>query len=261
MKPGLSTLFLMGKPRCTMLNFIETHASECKAWELVDDGSLKLDERSIARLRQLSASFNLKFSLHAPFTDLNIASLNPTVQRLSVKAFKATMQKAYKVEAETVVIHPGFKGPQEGFRPGESWQLNIKVLRQLQAEAKNLGLTLALENMPKGGWPILSRVEDFERFYAEADVEDLGLALDVGHALTVGQLDQFLQKFSRRIVHIHLHSNYGDKDEHLGFGGGNLDWPGVITKLKEIGFSGFLMVEAIEKAYESFQAVKRMVEG
>ncbi|RLI28547.1 MAG: hypothetical protein DRO46_03860 [Candidatus Hecatellales archaeon] len=260
MKPGLSNLFLTGRPKREMLRFIENCSGECKVWELVDDGSLKLDEKTIGRLKELASSYGLEYSVHAPFTDLNIASLNPHIRRISLKMVEASMQHAYKLEAKTMVVHPGFKGAQESFRPGEAWRDNIKIFQNLLAKAEKLQLKLAVENMPQGSWSLLSTVEDFKKFFSSDGLEGLGMTLDVGHALTVGQLNSFIEEFKDRIWHVHIHDNTGDSDKHLGFGEGTLNWPLTVRRLKRNGFSGFLIVESTRRPFETFLKVKALIE-
>ncbi|KYH36197.1 MAG: hypothetical protein AYL30_008130, partial [Candidatus Hecatellales archaeon B24] len=171
------------------------------------------------------------------------------------------VMKAYKVDAGTVVIHPGFKGPLEYFYPKKSLKVNSESVRILLKKAENLGVHLAIENMPKGDWPLLSTVEEFEAFFSERSLEGLGLALDVGHAQTVGQVEAFIRKFKGKISHIHLHDNFGDEDSHLKIGNGIIDWPSTLKALKKASFSGYLIVESVQEPYESLKTLKSMIRG
>jgi sugar phosphate isomerase/epimerase len=259
MKPGLSLLYLTGSTPKQMFSAMEKLARECSVWELVDDGNLKLDRKIMERLKEYAASYGFEYSVHAPFTDLNIASLNPHVRKLSLKAVEEAIRKAYKINAETVVIHPGFKGPLEYFYPKKSLKVNLESARILLEQAENLGVHLAIENMPKGEWPLLSTVEEFEAFFSEEPLEGLGLALDIGHAQTVGQVEVFIRKFKGRISHVHLHDNLGDEDSHLKVGNGIIDWASTIKALKRVSFSGYLIVESVQEPYESLKTLKSMI--
>lgn len=261
MKPGLSLLYLVGSTPEQMFSAMERLGEECRVWELVDDGNLKLDREIMEKLEEYAASYRFEYSVHTPFTDLNIASLNPHVRKLSLKAVGESIEKAYKINAETVVIHPGFKGPLEYFYPKKSLQVNLESVRILLEQAENLGVHLAIENMPRGNWALLSTVEEFEVFFSEKPLEGLGLALDVGHAQTVGQVESFIRRFKGKIRHTHLHDNLGDKDSHLKIGNGTIDWASTIKALKETSFSGYLIVESVQEPYESLKTLKSMVQS
>ncbi|RLG26606.1 sugar phosphate isomerase/epimerase, partial [Methanosarcinales archaeon] len=45
-------------------------------WEIVSEGRQTLTEETTARVREVLETTNLELSLHLPFSDLNLASLN-----------------------------------------------------------------------------------------------------------------------------------------------------------------------------------------
>lgn len=245
---------MVGRPRIEALREIGKFSGECKVWELVDDGRLRLGKPAVRRLRELAASYGLEFSVHTPFTDVNIASLNPAVRRVSIRLVKRSIYYASLLEAKVAVVHPGHKGPLEAFQPRSAEKLNLQSVEELTRYASDLGVKLALENMPRGG--LLSRVEDFERFFSSTTVEGLSLALDVGHAKTVGQLSLFLSKFKSLIGHVHLHENDGTADQHLALNPEGGSWLSAVETLGKAGFNGYLVVESLEKPHESFKTLK-----
>ena len=46
-------------------------------------------------------------------------------------------------------------------------------------------------------------------------------------------IGDFLEKVKPKIVHIHAHNNYGEKDEHNSLDQGNFDWKFVLENLKD----------------------------
>ena len=52
-------------------------------------------------------SYNLKYSIHAPFMDVNIATLQEKSRLNSIQQIKDSIDLANKVNAEAVVVHPG----------------------------------------------------------------------------------------------------------------------------------------------------------
>ena len=57
--------------------------------------------------REVLESFNLKYTIHAPFMDVNIASLQNQSRLNSVRQIKDSIDLANRINAEAVVVHPG----------------------------------------------------------------------------------------------------------------------------------------------------------
>lgn len=61
---------------------------------------------------------------------------------------------------------------------------------------------------------------------------DFRVTFDVGHLnTTTRDFDSFIETFRERIVHIHLHDNFGKRNEHLALGEGNIPWERVLQRL------------------------------
>jgi sugar phosphate isomerase/epimerase len=64
----------------------------------------------------------------------------------------------------------------------------------------------------------------------------------------------YLERFSERLVHVHLSENDGSRDQHLPLGAHprvDVDWPGRIARLKASGYDSTISLEvfAPERAY------------
>ena len=55
----------------------------------------------------LLESYNLKYTIHAPFMDVNIAALQDKSRLNSIKQIKDSIDLANEIDAEAVVVHPG----------------------------------------------------------------------------------------------------------------------------------------------------------
>lgn len=71
------------------------------------------------------------------------------------------------------------------------------------------------------------------------DFPEINYCLDFGHINTAilskkfgMNLIDFIDKIKDRIVHIHAHNNYGDRDAHQSLDNGNFPWEMVLDKLK-----------------------------
>jgi len=231
MEIGLSSLYLIGKPFKSLLESIKLH--DAKLWEVVDENSLQLDERRIQSLLELKKQHSLRFTVHSPFADVNIASLVPEVRQMAMKRVEQSILHASQLEAEAMVIHPGHRGALTSFYPIEEWRLNVDAIARLGALAKDTGVQLCLENMPKGYSAFMNDHESFNRIYDELGWENFRIVLDIGHANTAGEVSTFLETFSRQIAHIHAHDNQGNRDSHDEIGKGTVNWRTVAQKIRQ----------------------------
>jgi sugar phosphate isomerase/epimerase len=250
---GVSTLYLLSEPfnkitkQITNLNV--NHV------EVVDDGLHTLNKRRVAALKEMGKSYSIKFSVHAPFADINIASPSHCVLKAMLKRLENSMKLASHLEAYVWVFHPGLKTGISMFYPGEDWLQNRKTAQLLYKIAKDYGLNIAVENVPEPYPFLMKGVKDFERFYSEVS-EPIGLALDVGHSNINEQTEQFLKTFADKIVHIHAHDNDGRDDSHLGIGCGTVNWRRFAGLLREISYNKVIVVESVERIAESINFLK-----
>lgn len=52
-------------------------------------------------------SFDLEYTIHAPFMDVNIAALGSKSRAASMEQIKDSIDLANKIDAKVVVVHPG----------------------------------------------------------------------------------------------------------------------------------------------------------
>jgi sugar phosphate isomerase/epimerase len=256
MKIGFSSLYLANQPFSTLVHAIEHSA--VKYWELSDEDCLAFNMKRVQVLNELKASFGLEYVVHAPWGDLNIASLNPCFRRFMLKRLIRSLNFASLLGARLWIFHPGAHSGLSILHPGKDLEVHLASIRDLLRIADDLGISISIENMPEPSTMILKRVEDFEEFYREMAGEKVGIAFDVGHANTVGQIHGFLDRLRDKIVHIHVHDNHGLMDEHLPIGKGTVDWFSVVSFLRKEHFDGLIMVETLENPLESFQKMKAL---
>ena len=116
-------------------------------WEIVSEGDHYLPIIGTS-LESLMRSYDLTFSVHAPFNDINIASLNESVREMSVIELIKIMNMCAELDIKTVTIHPGlYSMVVSGFE--ERSVANAKrSLRTLDRMAQECGVHLCVENMP-----------------------------------------------------------------------------------------------------------------
>ena len=254
-KIGLSMLYMLGETFGNSVYSVMEHGA--KFIEVVDEGLHTLDKRRVSELINLGESYGLKYSVHAPFADINIASPSKPLLKAMIKRLEKSLANANALNAYIWIFHPGLETGISMFYPGEAWIQNRKTAQLLYKIAEDYGVKVAIENVPEPYPFLMKSVEHFQKFYGEVE-ENVGLALDIGHANLNGQIELFLEKFSDRITHIHAHDNNGKEDQHLGIGYGTVDWEKVAKLLKKISYSKTVIVESIEHVHESLQKLEAL---
>jgi len=260
MELGLSLLFLLSKPLREALRVLpRARELGVTVVELVDEGPHHLDGRRLRMVKKALSDHDLSVAIHAPFVDMNIGSPHEPTRRFMMKRHFRSMEMAHELEARAWVFHPGLLSGLSLFSPGVEWSCCLRSVRELYAKAEELGLDIFLENGTEPVPFLLKKVEDFKAFFSELEDLEVGLALDLGHAKLCGQVEAFIEAFPDRIGHVHIHDNDGRSDLHLGLGSSDTDWEAVVSRLKEVGYKGPLVVESVEGVWESLSFLKPLL--
>lgn len=233
----------------------EIEGAGYSGWEISADGNYRLDNPLLySKIKEILETTSLKASVHAPFADLNLGSLNYPIYKESVRQLSECVSLAADI-TDRVTIHPGYLSPSAKLVPEKVWSLHKDALKEIGKIAEDSGVVACLENMPD--IPDFLCKDPDEIFGMVDNVEGFGVTIDLGHANTVGKSDLFLKKINFA-KHIHIHDNYGKKDEHSPLGGGNINWEKAGDIIKK-NYSGICVVEgrSIEEAKISNQVIKR----
>jgi sugar phosphate isomerase/epimerase len=190
-------------------------------WEIVADGKYRLDDP--VRFREIQgviASTNLRVTVHAPYGDLNLSTLNDPIWNESVRQVCSCIERASHL-TDRVTIHPGYLSPVGKLMPKRAWDLQKEALRRIGRCAADHAVLACLENMI-GIKEFLCR-DPGELIGMVEGIEGVGMTFDLGHANTVGKVNDFLACVGRA-RHLHIHDNHGDADEHLALGDGTINW-------------------------------------
>jgi sugar phosphate isomerase/epimerase len=248
-------LYCLGKSFQKMTERL--HRAEIAYIEIVDDGFHALNKQRVSMLKSIGESCGLKYSVHAPFADINIASPSKPMLKAMLERLEKSISYASALNAYMWVFHPGLKTGVSMFYPCMDWLQNLKTTRLLLKIAGDYGVKIAVENVPEPYPFLMKSVEHFAKFYEEIN-EDIGLAFDIGHANLNGQIERFLTVFKDKIVHIHAHDNDGKDDQHLGIGLGNIDWSNVANLLRKISYDKIVIIESVEHIEESKHKLKQL---
>jgi sugar phosphate isomerase/epimerase len=226
-------------------------------WEIVNEGRQKLTSENIAEARQIAETTNLTITIHLPYSDLNLASMNQPIWEETVRQMKACLSLASDF-SRLAVVHPGHLSPLGVHMPDAAWAQNILGIQQICDHASNLGMRIAVENMVNMPALLGRRPEEIMGILETVDRENVGFILDVGHANTNGNVEKFLE-LKDKVIHAHIHDNHGQKDEHLPVGNGTVPWKKVAEAFEE--FSGRMVTESrsLEEGQRSLKRFKKLM--
>lgn len=173
---------------------------------------------------------------HAPF---------PT----SCRAIRDYMQRAIECTAEAggeiCIIHPDNNATAEQ---------NAEMYQELLPFARGCGVKIATENMwnwdnAKGHscFAACATPESFVRHIDVVEDDFLVACLDIGHAEMKGSdtsAVELIHALGHRLQALHIHDNDKLHDSHQIPFSMAIDFPPIAKALKEIGYSGYLTLEA-----------------
>ena len=196
-------------------------------------------------------SYNLKYTIHAPFMDVNIASLQDKSRLNSIAQIKESIDLAGELDCEAVVVHPGVTSfLSNKFFPQKVIQASNNSIKELGEYSNDLGVLTTIENMPNFPSMIYQNIYDLNELLLSVD---MSMTLDIGHANHAGySADEMIFDC---IKHVHAHDNFGDDDAHLALGEGSIELNGIINTLEKNNFDGIYIIEvndydSIKKSYE-----------
>jgi len=190
----------------------------------------ELDNLPPARLatvaRQLAACAR-RPTVHAPFFDLSPGAMEPLVRAVTRQRLTQTLQAAHQLGAHLVVVHPGYDRWRYP-KLAAAWTTQAaETLAPLLTLAARYDCRLALENIYE------ATPDTLLELVARLDSPWFGHCFDIGHWRLFAELPQaqWLAAIAPRLLHLHLHDNLGQSDDHLPVGEGCIDYAPLLRAL------------------------------
>lgn len=179
-------------------------------------------------------------SIHAPYHDTNIATLNSGIGREVMRQLRESIKTAHYLDSEIVVVHPGFVSSRK-YERKVPFKKMVDNLKKLTEFAEDLGVKVCLENLSSKKKAMCVDIEEIKKVNQEVNMENLRITFDIAHANTTetGPL-KYAKELKDYIGHIHVSDNTGD-DNHLSIGQGNIDFGEVLGEL--MPYDGILTLE------------------
>jgi hexulose-6-phosphate isomerase len=155
-----------------------------------------------------------------------------------IASMETSLRCAKAVGADAVLLVPAVVNEEVGY--AEAWERSQKNIRTLLPLAKELQVTIAVENV----WNkfLLSPVE-FAKYVDEFNDPWLKAYIDVGNMILFGFAQDWVRTVGKRIVRIHLKDFQRKGYEWTNLLDGDVNWPQVRQALDEIGYKGYMTTE------------------
>ncbi len=195
---------------------------------------------------------------HAPFP----------VREQSVRdRLKNALEYTAEAGGRICIIHP------ENNKTAEQ---NAEMYFDLLPFAKDCGVKIATENMwnwdksaNRAAFAACATADDFLAHLNAVNDEYLVACLDIGHAEMMGDdtsAPQMIKALGNKLQALHIHDNDRWHDSHQIPFSMQIDFDAIVSALKQIGYSGYLTLEAnqylsIYTSENVFDGVKRLCES
>ncbi|MHA1829406.1 MAG: sugar phosphate isomerase/epimerase family protein [Candidatus Heimdallarchaeaceae archaeon] len=208
------------------------------------------DQNNLSEFKKALNGFN-QITMHVPEYDLNIASPNSKIRKITLEEYINTLEKASNIGAKLLVVHLGVQTSSTMFSRSEQWMYSKSGILKIVEHARKKGIVVGIENMPPGerksyfGSSIDELSEVIRQIKIDNKLDNIGIALDIGHAHLWGKdyIKKLFEEVGKYIIHTHLHDNDGTRDQHLPLGKGTVDYKFFLKSLARINYKGSLMLE------------------
>lgn len=223
---------------------MEVSLMDAGDYENPDDKAAVITSNRADQLVRMAEAYGVTlWSLHLPFGEgyYDISCAEDDKRRYAVNKYAELIRYTAQIGAKFAVVHPSYE-PIEDKDRAERLKLSADALHQLSKTARECGVAIAVENLPR---TCLGRVGSEILYLLSAD-DSLRACFDVNHLLMQSHKD-FVSEVGDKIATLHI-SDYDFVDErHWIPGKGKIDWKDLVGLLQGIGYSGPFMNEIVAR--------------
>lgn len=197
--------------------------------------------RNLGKIKSLLSKKGMFLVGHAAWF-LEISHPYEGIRQAVIKEIENALRVAQNLGIKKLTIHPHTTpGIYEREMSKTLLEINIKSIREIIEIAEPMGISICVENNPSR---LFSTPNEFVKLFK--NVPDAKFHLDIGHAFVAGGqngISEFVRKFRKRLVHVHLHDNLGQSDDHLPIGAGRIDFGKALKAIKGAGYDDTFTME------------------
>jgi len=198
-----------------------------------------VSDDDVAAIRTIARKNHLALAVHF-IGDANLADINAGHLAESRRQLRETIRLCRDIGGEVVTQYPKFTF--ENIKK-EALLRFKESLHDAACVAETFNVVIGLENFSHVSNCVQSTYAELVEWVDEINSPALKITLDIGHANLEGGVEEAIEIFGSRIVHIHLNDNDGQSSLHGNLGSGSIDWPAIAPFLAT--FDGMLSLELI----------------
>jgi D-psicose/D-tagatose/L-ribulose 3-epimerase len=174
--------------------------------------------------------------------EFHLVSTDPAVRSRGVEYLNRCVDRTAELGAKIICgpLYAGL-GLMTGTRRTEKeWDRAVQGLRSVASRAEKLGVTLCIEPLNRFETYFLNTLQDASRLVHDIGASNVRIHFDTFHSnIEEQQPATALRAVAKDLGHVHISEN----DRGIP-GSGHVDWRGVLSVLREIGYDGWLTIES-----------------
>jgi sugar phosphate isomerase/epimerase len=175
------------------------------------------------------------------FEGRDLIHADEAVRATSIKYLNDCITMAKELDGYEMTIVPSQVGKVAAMdTPEQEWAWAVESLKEVYVHAQKEGIRMALEPLNRFETNFLNRA-DQAVLLAEQVGPDCGVCIDTFHLnIEEANMIEAIKSTKERLVDFHVADN-----NRMACGMGALDWPLIVSTLKEIGYDGAVTVEFV----------------
>ncbi len=171
-----------------------------------------------------------RVAVHGPYMGLAYDYADCLLKEAVRKRMDMIYEAAKVLKPDTLIMHSGYNNTNPQFGKDEIWMKAITGFwREEIKRYSAIGTRVVIENMEESDPDLLIEA------VGQVNSGYLGLCLDVGHANIFSDLkpSEWVKRMGKWLMHLHVHDNKGDADNHMPLGKGNIDFQDLFGALHQ----------------------------
>ena len=205
---------------------------------------LKMSDVELKDLKNLAIDLELELCSNiGPPKQCDIASADPAVRAAGIAFLSDIMKKMDMLDSRYLIgiIHNFWPNDFSDLDKPAVWARGVEGVKALGKIAENLGIFLCLEVVNRFDGFVLNTAEEGARFCDEVDNPYVKIQLDTFHMnIEEDDFSDAIRLAGNKLVYMHV----SEGNRKLP-GQGRLPWADIGTTLRDIGFNGRVVMEAI----------------
>jgi D-psicose/D-tagatose/L-ribulose 3-epimerase len=186
----------------------------------------------------------------------NPISSDPKIRAAGIEATKRTLDSCEAIGAHSLCgpFHSAI-GLFSGAGPTkDEWKWGVESMRDVAAHAEKTGVMLAVEYLNRFETYFLTCAADTARFIKEVDHPSCRMMYDTFHSnIEEKNLPEAIRTAAPYTVHVHISEN-----DRSTPGQGHVRWKETFDTLHEVGYDGWMVVEAFGLALPEISAATKI---